>query len=116
MRETCLGEDASSRLISPDSRSLPEPLSERGRGCCASTTACPVERGFSQAPSDDRAGRCECDERRRTLLAVACTHVPKVMRAFPDHASVVADGDARVFSGNGKGGAPETMSSTRRLS
>jgi phosphohistidine phosphatase SixA len=33
------------------------------------------------------------------------THLPNIMRAFPDHAAGVADGDALVFGPDGKGGA-----------
>ena len=36
---------------------------------------------------------------------VLVTHLPNIMRAFPDHADGIADGDALVFGPDGKGGA-----------
>ena len=36
---------------------------------------------------------------------ILITHLPNITRAFPEHASGIVDGDALVFSGDGKGGA-----------
>ena len=36
---------------------------------------------------------------------ILVTHLPNIMRAFPEHAASVGDGDALVFGLDGKGGA-----------
>jgi hypothetical protein len=36
---------------------------------------------------------------------ILITHLPNIMRAFPDHAAGIDDGDALVFGPDGKGGA-----------
>jgi hypothetical protein len=35
---------------------------------------------------------------------ILVTHLPNISRAFPEHASGLADGDAVVFGSDGKGG------------